>query len=89
MTASQYVVPPWGATRLRPFPSVAVVPAVCTEIDPDTQLGVVCDGSGHVVEMGKHGTGTAVETKTVTSPDGQSGNDEGHDQSTDQDEGGS
>ncbi|NEA41460.1 putative ATP-grasp-modified RiPP [Streptomyces sp. SID11385] len=86
---TNYVVPPWGTTRLRPFPSVTVVPAVSTEIDPDTQLGIRRDRFGRVVEMGKHGTGTAVETSTITSPDGQNGNDQGHDQNTDQDEGGS
>ncbi|WP_435193291.1 putative ATP-grasp-modified RiPP [Streptomyces sp. NRRL F-5630] len=85
MTTTQYTVPPWGTTRLRPFPSVTVVPAVSAEIDPVTQLGVARDPLGRVVERGGHGTGTAVETSTITSPDGQNGNDQGHDQSTDQD----
>ncbi|MFF4768074.1 putative ATP-grasp-modified RiPP [Streptomyces sp. NPDC001255] len=85
MTTTQRRVPPWGTTRLRPFPTTAVVPAVSTEIDPLTQLAVARDRSGRVVDLGGHGTGTAVETSTITSPDGQNGNDQGHDQSTDQD----
>ncbi|MEU6442235.1 putative ATP-grasp-modified RiPP [Streptomyces sp. NPDC047046] len=85
MTSTQHPAPPWGTTRLRPFPTTTVAPAVRTEIDPRTQLGVSRDRFGHVVEMGGHGTGTAVETSTITSPDGQNGNDQGHDQSTDQD----
>lgn len=85
MTTTRPTVPPWGTTRLRPFPTTTVVPAVVAEIDPATQLGVARDRHGRVVALGGHGTGTAVETSTITSPDGQNGNDQGHDQSTDQD----
>ncbi|WP_433341781.1 putative ATP-grasp-modified RiPP [Streptomyces sp. CA-253872] len=85
MSTAAQAVPPWGTSRLRPFPPAVAVPGVAAEIDPDTQLGIVRDGAGQVVEMGKHGTGTGRETSTSTSPDGQNGADQGSDQEHDSD----
>ncbi|MFT2016272.1 putative ATP-grasp-modified RiPP [Streptomyces sp. 796.1] len=86
-TSIQQLTParPWGVSRLTPYPSTIRLPHSSVTIDPDTQLGVFRDQAGQVIEMGKHGTGTGTETKTSTSSDGQTGNDEGHDQGNDTD----
>ncbi|MFJ7414606.1 putative ATP-grasp-modified RiPP [Streptomyces sp. NPDC098077] len=78
-------VRPWGTARLAPYPTTIARPHASVSIDPDTQLGTFLDHAGHVVEMGKHGTGTGTETTTSTSSDGQSGNDQGSDQGSDTD----
>ncbi|MFD4377100.1 putative ATP-grasp-modified RiPP [Streptomyces sp. NPDC058486] len=78
-------VPPWGVGRLAPYPHTIHLPHSSVSVDPDTQLGVFLDREGHVVEMGQHGTSSGTETSTVTSPDGQSGNDQGHDQDSNTD----
>ncbi|WP_129841954.1 putative ATP-grasp-modified RiPP [Streptomyces sp. RFCAC02] len=74
---------PWGADRLAPYPTTVRLPHVSVTIDPDTQLGVFRDRTGHVVEMGKHGTSKGTETSTTTNSD--SANDQGHDQDSQQD----
>lgn len=74
---------PWGADRLAPFPTTIVRPHTSVTIDPDTQLGIFLDGTGKVVEMGKHGTSSGTETSTTTNVDGKG--DSGHDQDSQQD----
>lgn len=69
---------PWGVRRLAPYPTVTQLPYTTVTVDPATQLGVARDSTGQVVEMGKHGTSKAKETKTKTNSD--STPDEGHDQ---------
>ncbi|MFJ5524326.1 putative ATP-grasp-modified RiPP [Streptomyces sp. NPDC093249] len=75
--------PPWGASRLAPYPDVVRQPYATVTIDPTTQLGVFRDRVGQVVEMGKHGTSSGTETSTTTNSDSK--NDQGHDQDSNQD----
>ncbi|MEV5136212.1 putative ATP-grasp-modified RiPP [Streptomyces syringium] len=74
---------PWGIGRLAPYPTTTHRPHATITIDPDTQLGVFRDRSGHVIEMGKHGTSSGTETSTTTNSDSK--NDQGHDQDSNQD----
>ncbi|QDY77494.1 putative ATP-grasp-modified RiPP [Streptomyces qinzhouensis] len=80
---------PWGLTRMRPFPAVAVVSVRAVGLDPLTQTAIYEDAAGHRLEMGKHSaTHRCVETKTQTSRgdgSGPSNVDQGHDQRTEQD----
>lgn len=73
---------PWGATRMRPYPEVVVLPAADVVLDPDTQTGR-WTGPG-IATMDRHKRSeTSNETKTRTSADGNT--DEGSDQSGDSD----
>ncbi|MFE0460440.1 putative ATP-grasp-modified RiPP [Kitasatospora sp. NPDC058965] len=74
---------PWGAGRLKPYPTTTRLPYASVSIDAGTQLGVFRDRAGLVVEMGKHGTSSGTETSTTTNSD--SANDQGHDQDSQQD----
>ncbi|MEV7355143.1 MULTISPECIES: putative ATP-grasp-modified RiPP [unclassified Kitasatospora] len=62
------LAPPWGTTRMRPFPETTTVPSGTPVIDPDTQIAVIVDGSGRTVEFGAHGTSTSGLTPTTTRP---------------------
>lgn len=85
MTAAEQLAParPWGAYRLAPYPTTVNLPFTSVTIDPATQTGVLRDGEGLVVEMGKHGTSSATSTTTVTNLDSR--NDQGSDQDSQQD----
>lgn len=78
------VVRPWGIGRLRPYPRAHLQGFATVEIDPATQLGVFRDGSGRIVEMGKHGTSKGTET-SPQSTNLDSRNDSDHDQDSSQD----
>ncbi|MGW6917585.1 putative ATP-grasp-modified RiPP [Kitasatospora sp. NPDC054939] len=67
-------VPPWGTTRMRPYPPAAPAAELSVVIDPATQVAVYVDEQGRTVEMGKHGTSTNTSSPTSTGGgDGQSG----------------
>lgn len=85
MTEADQLVPvrPWGASRLAPYPTTVKMPFTSVTIDAATQTGVLRDGDGLVVKMGKHGTSSATSTTTVTNLDSR--NDQGSDQDSQQD----
>ncbi|MFI6847120.1 putative ATP-grasp-modified RiPP [Kitasatospora sp. NPDC050467] len=66
-------VPAWGTTRMQPFAEAVAVPAFTPVIDPGTQVAVIVDDDGRVVELGSHGTSTSGLTPTMTSPGDGSG----------------
>ena len=73
---------PWGATRMRHYPEIVVLPASGIVLDPETQTGR-WTGPG-IATMDRHKRSeTSNETKTQTSSDGNT--DEGSDQSGDSD----
>lgn len=73
---------PWGATRMKPYPEVAVLPAVDIVLDPHTQTGRWIGPD--VTTMDRHKRSeTSNETKTQTSSDGNT--DQGSDQTGDTD----
>mgnify|MGYP001297135492 CR=1 FL=1 len=81
---------PWGLTRMEPYPHVIPAAGSAVALDPRTQTTVYDDGTGFRREMGRHGTGTGRETRTLTSGGdsvGPQNTDQGHDQESDQDEG--
>ncbi len=70
---------------MRPYPAARHHEYSSVTIDPDTQLGVFRDGSGGVVELGKHG-GTHVGTETQPQSTHLDGvNDTDHDQDSTRD----
>ncbi|MGW0864471.1 putative ATP-grasp-modified RiPP [Streptomyces sp. NPDC002611] len=60
---------PWGLGRMAPYPTMAPDYAD-VRLDDPTQTAVFLDGSGQVVEMGKHNTSSGTSPSTGTSPDG-------------------
>ncbi|MEV8401267.1 putative ATP-grasp-modified RiPP [Streptomyces niveus] len=75
--------PPWGLSRMRPFPDGRQRPYTTVVLDSETQTGRWLDSDGAPVPMeGRHQKpSTSSETKPKTSLDGNS--DEGSDQETD------
>ncbi|MGW1728957.1 putative ATP-grasp-modified RiPP [Streptomyces sp. NPDC002306] len=61
--------PPWGLSRMAPYPTVAPEHAR-VELNPSTQTAVFFDRSGKAMEMPGHGTSTGTAPSTGTSPDG-------------------
>ncbi|MFG3287233.1 putative ATP-grasp-modified RiPP [Streptomyces sp. NPDC048179] len=76
---------PWGVTRMRPFPAVAVLPAIHPVLNADTQVPDWFDPDGKLApKMDKHKKSeTSKETTTKTSLDGTP--DQGSDQNGDSD----
>lgn len=65
---------PWGAKRAKSFITVAGTAYSGLKLDPDTQMTLYLDESGHPLDMGKHGTNRATNHSQATgsSPDGGS-----------------
>ncbi|MFJ3552392.1 putative ATP-grasp-modified RiPP [Streptomyces sp. NPDC090114] len=76
---------PWGLTRMKPFPTAAVLTAATVVLDADRQVGRWIGPDGlDVPELDRHKRSeTCNETKTRTSMDGTT--DEGSDQQGDGD----
>ncbi|MEV8325884.1 MULTISPECIES: putative ATP-grasp-modified RiPP [unclassified Kitasatospora] len=77
--------PPWGTTRMRPYPDTEPVPGLIAVIDPETQVAVYFDGEGRQVTMGAHGTSTDTSSPTSTGQGGGDGNSGGQAAPTDMD----
>lgn len=45
---------PWGTTRMAPYAETTLVSLPTPVIDPETQIAVIIDGAGRMVELGNH-----------------------------------
>ncbi|MFE3721002.1 putative ATP-grasp-modified RiPP [Streptomyces cyaneofuscatus] len=81
---------PWGTSRMGPYEVTPTVPQPTPVLDPETQVALVLDGHGRMVEMGGHGTSTSGLTPTQTTPGDGAGpggaNDSDATESYDQDQ---
>ncbi|MFD9685200.1 putative ATP-grasp-modified RiPP [Kitasatospora sp. NPDC059088] len=77
--------PPWGTTRMRPYPDTTPALGLTAVIDPQTQVAVYFDHEGRRAEMGAHGTSTDSSTPTSTGQGGGDGNSGGNAAPTDSD----
>ncbi|MEU6394115.1 putative ATP-grasp-modified RiPP [Streptomyces sp. NPDC046939] len=62
--------PPWGLSRLTPYPSAGTQQPTRVEIDPETQTTRCFDAAGAPVAAPGHGTSSGTNPSTGTSPDG-------------------
>ncbi|MEV4877066.1 putative ATP-grasp-modified RiPP [Streptomyces cyaneofuscatus] len=81
---------PWGTGRMGPYEVGPTTPPLTPVLDPETQVALVLDGHGCMVEMGGHGTSTSGLTPTQTTPGDGAGpggaNDSDATESYDQDQ---
>lgn len=80
-------LPPWGVSRMSPYPDVIEFPEYTVTIDPETQTGRYVDAAGTVVEMKHRKSNTGTEQKTRASKgDGKSPSSFDQDSSQDSDQ---